>query len=667
MPNDFDTSQYPLGSTHPYVLYNNAGNEDIAVNDVLNRSWVDRPPFNRQRKTFWGMEQDFAEAQAARAQAFKDFLDASGFSSLGVYAAGIQIISHSQYVEYLGQPYALKATVPASLEDPYVTTGVWATESVNFKLVSDSTLRQDLLSPTGFTLIPSLTAHLDTIAGIQAYSGTATQFYVSGALAKFDGGAGFFTRLGATTKTADGGVYVADSLGRIWMREFTGPVFAAWYGVPTGLNFTVAPLTVDYAPQVKAAVLEGCTFHGGVVFPYGHIRIDSSITFPNTAFDLSGISGTGTEFYCNIASTKMFDFTSCNGPAKTMVGIGFSKTSAGGAYQNITGIHTNNTNGLYLENCWMRGLQLGLRVHGSFINHHNCAFEYNYWGVYCDTACTETNWSTPTFYKNEQVDARLTGDNSTFTWLGGNGISTRIEGIRMDNCTNAKIIGMRYNNTDNTSGFTPTICRVTGTSNNNYVDVTTTGLGGIGVFCEGSGVTDNDFTVNLQNTPATGSRGIKCSSSLRNRFRGNVSGWEGGVEAIGCTDSFDLTVSSCSVGSIMNGCNFSKWRVTNRGNTVDAQVSNTTIIDLYHWEGARMTGGVVGTGIDAIPYLVTRRGYTKHVLCKAAPNSLDIWEVGDTGENRLTSPSNAASWACTTAPAVGGAGGTWKVTSTAAA
>lgn len=624
----------------------------------LSLSTPDR--FGRMRKTVTGQQNDFDVAQTARQEAFKNFLDASGFSSLGVYAAGISIISHSQFVEYQGQPYALKATVPASLEAPYVTTGNWATESVNFKLISDSTLRQDLLSPTGFALIPSLTAHLDTIADIEAYNGTAGQFYVSGTLAKFDGGAGIFTRLTSSTKTADRGVYVADALGRIWVREFTGPVFAAWYGVPTGLNFTVAPLTVDYAPQVQAAVNEGCNFHGGVGYPYGHIRIDSSIVHPNKAFDLFGISGTGTEFYCNVASTKMFDFSACNGPAKTMKNIGFSKTSAGGAYQNIIGIYTNNTNGLYLENCWARGLQTGWRFHGSFLNHHNCAFEYNYSGIYCDTACTETTWSSPTFYKNEQVDARLTGNNATFTWLGGNGISTRIEGIRMDNCTNAKIIGMRYDNTDNTSGFTPTICRLTGTSNNNYVDVTTTGLGGIGIFCEGSGVTDNDFVVNLQNTPATGSRGIKSSASLRNRFRGNVSGWEGGVEAIGTTDSYDLSVSSCSVGQILNGANFSKWRIVNRANTVDVQASNTTIIDLLHFEGNR-------SGLSGIPYLVTRRGFTKHVLVTAAPTSLDIWEVGDTAENRLASAGNVASWVCTTAPASGGAGGTWKATSSAAA
>lgn len=640
----------PVPSADARDRFDNSQVFDEYLNSLL-ATTLDR--MGRARMTVEGQRLAFEAAQASRAQAFKDFLDASGYSSLGPYAAGIEIISHSQYVEYMGQPYALKATVPASLDNPYVVTGNWATESANFKLIADSTLRQDLLSPTGFALIPSLTASLDTFADIEAYSGTAKQFHVSGAYARFDGGSGLFTRLTSTTKVSDRGVYLADALGRIWVREFTGVPYAAWYGV-VGDN-----LSVNYSARCQAAITEGCTYHGGVAWPHGQIQAEN-LVFPNKGFTVSGISGTRVEFVSELNNAKIFDFSSCNGPAKVVREIGFSKLN-GGSYAGITAIYTNNTNGLLLDACWSRGLYRGLRYHGSFINQRNTVFEYNYHALWCDTPCTESCWSDITFYKNEQVDARLTGDQSTFTWFGANGISTRIEGLRLDDCTNATIYGIVYDNTDNSSGFTPVICHATGISNNNYVDIKTKGLGMTGLFLEGANVTDNEFVVNFKNTAATGNKAIRSSSSQRNIIRGSVSGWEVGVEAIGCTDSFDLKVSSCSVGQVMNACNFSKWRIINRGNTIDVQPTSVTIIDLYHYEGNR-------SALNAIPYLVTRRGFTKHVLVNGAPpNSLDSWEQGDTAENRLPSPGNPATWACTQAPAVGGSGGTWKVTSSAAA
>lgn len=101
------------------------------------------------RQSWAGMEQAFIGSEADRAAAFQAFLDASGWSSLGAYAAGINIISHTQTVDYQGQPYQLKPSVPASVDAPYVTTGNWAVEGSNFKLVGDNSLRQDLGEPTG--------------------------------------------------------------------------------------------------------------------------------------------------------------------------------------------------------------------------------------------------------------------------------------------------------------------------------------------------------------------------------------------------------------------------------------------------------------------------------------------------------------------------------------
>ena len=87
----------------------------------------------------------FNLSQEEKQEAFQSFLDGAGWSSLGTYGAGVVITSHTQTVDYLGQPYALKPSTPASLTTPYVTTGVWATEGVKFKLVGDNSLRQDFL------------------------------------------------------------------------------------------------------------------------------------------------------------------------------------------------------------------------------------------------------------------------------------------------------------------------------------------------------------------------------------------------------------------------------------------------------------------------------------------------------------------------------------------
>lgn len=91
----------------------------------------------------------FNAAQDQRKNAFQDFIEGSGWVSLGAYAAGVIITSHTQSVDYLGQPYQLKPSIPVSLDNPYTAIGDWTTESVNFKLVGDNALRQDLSSPEG--------------------------------------------------------------------------------------------------------------------------------------------------------------------------------------------------------------------------------------------------------------------------------------------------------------------------------------------------------------------------------------------------------------------------------------------------------------------------------------------------------------------------------------
>lgn len=98
-------------------------------------------------------EAEFNLSQEEKKEAFQSFLEGTGWSSIGAYGAGVVITSHTQTVDYLGQPYSLKPSIPASLDAPYVTTGTWATEGVNFKLVGDNSLRQGLASPIGPSML----------------------------------------------------------------------------------------------------------------------------------------------------------------------------------------------------------------------------------------------------------------------------------------------------------------------------------------------------------------------------------------------------------------------------------------------------------------------------------------------------------------------------------
>lgn len=141
MPNDFDTSQYPLGSMHPYVLYNNAGNEDLFVNDIVNETWVDRPPFNRVRKTIYGMEQEFLRA-----------LEKMGYETTYLtYVNGspLQVDRPTQLISRGGSIYAVK--LPASF--PLTLTGTWATDSALLVDVGDQSLRTALAAVGGWDMI----------------------------------------------------------------------------------------------------------------------------------------------------------------------------------------------------------------------------------------------------------------------------------------------------------------------------------------------------------------------------------------------------------------------------------------------------------------------------------------------------------------------------------
>ena len=147
----------PVPSADARDRYDNSQTLDEVVNGD-SESYTSRT--GKQVISLGGMNSRFNNAQEAREsafnlsqEAFQSFLEGSGWSSIGAYGAGLAITSHTQTVDYLGQPYALKPSIPASLTTPYVTTGVWATEGAKFKLVGDNSLRQDLAATDGAALV----------------------------------------------------------------------------------------------------------------------------------------------------------------------------------------------------------------------------------------------------------------------------------------------------------------------------------------------------------------------------------------------------------------------------------------------------------------------------------------------------------------------------------
>lgn len=135
MANTYDTSAFPLGSKDPRVLYNNAENEDLFMNDLVNEYFVDRPPFLRNRLTLFGMNQTFYRTLANM-----------GFESTYLtYGAGVVIQRPTQLVVRSGVYY--RVTNPTNV--PLTLTGNWATDSLLLTDVGDASLRQFLATTAG--------------------------------------------------------------------------------------------------------------------------------------------------------------------------------------------------------------------------------------------------------------------------------------------------------------------------------------------------------------------------------------------------------------------------------------------------------------------------------------------------------------------------------------
>jgi hypothetical protein len=115
----------PIGSTDPRDLYDNAQNLDTAMHTAAT-TWADR--LGNSRPSWAG---------------------ATGYQSLGDYAAGIQVTTYNQVILAAGEYWRAAAGTVL----PYTTTGAGMPESGKFVSVGDAILRADLVDGDGSSLV----------------------------------------------------------------------------------------------------------------------------------------------------------------------------------------------------------------------------------------------------------------------------------------------------------------------------------------------------------------------------------------------------------------------------------------------------------------------------------------------------------------------------------
>lgn len=294
----------PVPSGNAYDRFDNSQTFDEVVNGQLTY-YANRKGQNVL--SLRGMQLQFSASQQLMDAAFQEFLEGTGWSSLGAYAAGISIVSHTQTVDYEGQPYQLKSTVPASLDAPYVTTGNWAVEGVNFKLVGDSSLRQDLSGAQGASHIgtPNGTLQQSLDESLSRTFSSFSQLSMSqarheGEIVKLLGhtvsgiGGGDFYWDAASVATPDGGSVSAVSgvtNGR-WLRVRPSVISASMWGM-------LPNVTTDQSQSIQKALNYASSIGGGVVKPVNGISY--------LAMDQNTISGVG----LNIPSNCWLDLRGC--------------------------------------------------------------------------------------------------------------------------------------------------------------------------------------------------------------------------------------------------------------------------------------------------------------------------------------------------------------------
>ena len=128
----------PLGSPSLKDVDDNARNLDLLVSGD-SPTYLDRR--GMKRKSWAGMEGDFAASQIKRESEFRVFLETSGYEVPIDYISGLEITRPTQVVNFSGELFRVKSSAL-----PLVTSD-WADDYINFIAVGDSALRQEMADP----------------------------------------------------------------------------------------------------------------------------------------------------------------------------------------------------------------------------------------------------------------------------------------------------------------------------------------------------------------------------------------------------------------------------------------------------------------------------------------------------------------------------------------
>jgi len=135
----------PLGSTSPYVLFDNAQNFDTAINSITAAIWQDR--FGKSRHTWYGLE-----AMAKAAIAAFGYITMDSFQAGATLTLPNQVLRDTNTGEYYRWDGVFPKAVPAGstpASSGGVSIGAWLS-------VGDAVLRGQISDPDGAEKYPEL-------------------------------------------------------------------------------------------------------------------------------------------------------------------------------------------------------------------------------------------------------------------------------------------------------------------------------------------------------------------------------------------------------------------------------------------------------------------------------------------------------------------------------
>ncbi|HGS8089324.1 TPA: hypothetical protein ACMFQU_006670, partial [Pseudomonas aeruginosa] len=237
----YDTSDLPLGSKDPRVLYENAEHLDLAMNSLNQDRWMDRGPQRPPvaRWTWWGIEQYVMQ-----------WLAAQGFEPTPLeYVDGSPLIVDrpTQLIQRDGNLYSVQ--LPADF--PVSLSGNWATDESLLVAQVDRSLRQQLRAPGGAGMMgydPAETYPSDTVGyAINEIDGKAEEASNLATTGAF-GNAQMLTRVRARISGAPTMYVLGDSIshgafaGRIYRNGWVNLLRRMLYNEIGTLTYGFTPL-----------------------------------------------------------------------------------------------------------------------------------------------------------------------------------------------------------------------------------------------------------------------------------------------------------------------------------------------------------------------------------------------------------------------------------------